>query len=142
MPGPHSASVAVKTRLMLVLVVASNVLGNFAMGWGVKHQPIPQGPFGPVLTLFNPWVALGVALLILWMLSRMALLSWADLSYVLPVTSSGYVLSVLLGKMFLAEGVSPSRWMGTVLIMAGTALVSLTDPMTTKQPAKVRTAAR
>ena len=32
-------------------------------------------------------------------LSRMALLSWADLSYVLPVTSVGYVLVALIGKI-------------------------------------------
>src|SRR5256885_13128531 len=33
-----------------------------------------------VQALFNPWVAVGVSLLIVWLLSHMALLSWADLS--------------------------------------------------------------
>ena len=58
------------------------------------------------------------------MLSRMALMSWADLSFVLPVTSLGYVLSAAMGQLFLAEHVSPQRWSGTILIVAGTALVS------------------
>ena len=31
----------------------------------------------------------------------MALLSWADLSYVLPVTAIGYVLVALVGRVFL-----------------------------------------
>ena len=63
-------------------------------------------PLDYVTTLFHPWVALGVALLILWQLSRMALLSWADLSYVLPVTSVGYVVVALLGKVMLGEAIT------------------------------------
>ena len=54
----------------------------------------------------------------------MALLSWADLSYVLPVTSVGYVLVALVGRFFLNEQISAQRWAGIVLIMAGVALVS------------------
>ena len=34
----------------------------------------------------NPWVASGIFLLICWLVSELTLLSWADLSYVLPVT--------------------------------------------------------
>ena len=63
-------------------------------------------------------------LLIVWQLSRMALLSWADLSYVLPVTSVGYVLVALIGKVLLHEAITGRRWAGIVLIMAGVALVS------------------
>jgi uncharacterized membrane protein len=54
----------------------------------------------------------------------MALLSWADLSYVLPVTSVGYVLVAVIGRVFLHESISVTRWAGIVLIMAGVALVS------------------
>lgn len=80
--------------------------------------------------LFQPWVALGVALLILWQLSRLTLLSWADLSYVLPVTSVGYVVVALIGKLLLSEAITPRRWAGIVLIMAGVALVSIGSPST------------
>jgi uncharacterized membrane protein len=68
-------------------------------------------------------VAVGVSLLILWLLSGMALLSWADLSYVLPVTSLGYVANVAMGHYFLNERITAQRWAGTLLIVAGTALV-------------------
>jgi uncharacterized membrane protein len=70
----------------------------------------------------------GIALLILWLLSRMALLSWADLSYVLPVTSLGYVASAIIGRFFLNEQITPTRWMGTALIVAGTILVGRGSP--------------
>ena len=49
---------------------------------------------------------------IVWLLSHMALLSWADLSYVLPVTSIAYVLVALVGRFLLHEQVSPARWVG------------------------------
>jgi uncharacterized membrane protein len=75
-------------------------------------------------------VAAGVALLILWQMSRMALLSWADLSYVLPVTSIGYVVVALLGKVMLNEQITARRWTGIMLIVAGVALVSGGTPQT------------
>ena len=67
----------------------------------------------------------GITLLILWLLSRIALLSWADLSYVLPGTSFGYVASALIGRFFLNEHITPHRWSGTLLIVAGTVLVGM-----------------
>jgi uncharacterized membrane protein len=67
-----------------------------------------------------------VALLILWTLTQMALLSWADLSYVMPVTASGYVVTAFAGKLFLGETVSPARWVGIVLVTAGVILVGRT----------------
>ena len=42
----------------------------------------------------------------------MALLSWADLSYVLPVTSVGYVLVALAGRSLLHETDHCRRWAG------------------------------
>jgi uncharacterized membrane protein len=60
----------------------------------------------------------------------MALLSWADLSYVLPVTSVGYVVVALIAKVMLHEAITGRRWAGIVLIMAGVALVSAGAPST------------
>jgi uncharacterized membrane protein len=61
----------------------------------------------------------------------MTLLSWADLSYVLPVTAIGYVLVALVGWLLLGEQIPLKRWAGIVLIVAGVALVSLgTAPRT------------
>jgi drug/metabolite transporter (DMT)-like permease len=117
----ETARLRLKSWLCAVVVVLSNVFGNFAMKRGMPAEL--ETPLAFILALFRPWVAFGVALLILWMLSRMALLSWADLSYVLPVTSVGYVLVALVGKFLLNEQISPQRWAGIALIMAGVALV-------------------
>jgi uncharacterized membrane protein len=117
-----------KSWLCAIVVVLSNVFGNFAMKRGMPAEL--ESPLAFIAALFRPWVALGVSLLILWMLSRMALLSWADLSYVLPVTSIGYVLVALAGKVLLHEQISLKRWAGIALIMTGVALVGGGTPQT------------
>jgi drug/metabolite transporter (DMT)-like permease len=120
-----------KTIAVTAVVVLSNVLGNFALARGMHGAP-PAAPLDYIAVLLNPWVACGIGLLILWMLSQMALLSWADLSYVLPVTSVGYVLAAVAGRVFLNEQISPARWLGVLLIMGGVALVGRTAHNTTK----------
>lgn len=125
--------VDLKTKLLTVFVVATNVLGNAAMSWGMKHQSTQLGvaPLAYIRLIFSPWVLLGTTLLIFWLLSRMALLGWADLSYVLPVTSIGYVLTAIIGRYFLDEQISWQGWMGTMLIVAGIVLVGMTKANTT-----------
>jgi drug/metabolite transporter (DMT)-like permease len=121
----------VKTRLFTAIVIVSNVSGNSALTHGMKLLgDIGNSPLALIGALFHPWVALGVALLILWTLTMMALLSWADLSYVLPVTAIGYVLTALSGKYLLGENVSIGHWAGIFLITSGVILVGLTAPVT------------
>ena len=126
----------IKTWICATVVVLSSVFGNFFLKKGMPAE-LPN-PWSYITVLSQPWVALGVVLLILWMMSRMALLSWADLSYVLPVTAIGYVLVALMGRIFLEERIPLKRWTGIVLIVAGVALVSLgTAPRThTPEPGK------
>jgi uncharacterized membrane protein len=111
-----------KTWACAAVVVASNVCGNYFLKSGMPAELAT--PLDYITVLFRPTVTLGVLLLILWLASRMALLSWADLSYVLPVTSIGYVLVAVAGKVLLHEQISARRWAGIALIMMGVALVS------------------
>src|SRR5215831_16198337 len=97
-----------KTWVCAVIVVLSNVFGNFFMKRGIPG-PL-ESPLDYITVLFRPYVALGVGLMILWTLSRMALLSWADLSYVLPVTAIGYALVAIVGRVLLDEQISAKRW--------------------------------
>jgi len=119
------------TLLLLVAVILSNVAGNFVLTLGMKNAPPGAGP---VSALLHPLVIAGIALLIGWTLMRIKLLGLADLSYVLPVTAVGYVLNAIAGAVFLHEQVSPQRWAGTLLIVAGAALTARTAA-TTEDPA-------
>ncbi len=121
-----------KIFFLTVAVIVFNAVGNLSLAWGMKHVAEKVG-FHPALyvrSMLNPFVALGIALLILWLLTRMALLSWADLSFVLPLTGVGYILAAVLGKFFLNESVPPSHWIGVLLIFAGTAIVGSTNHQT------------
>ncbi len=110
-----------KTWACSAVVVLANVFGDFSLKRGMPGEL--SSPLSYITVLFRPWVALGVTLLVVWLLSRMTLLSWADLSYVLPVTSIGYVLVALAGRWFLDERITRLRWAGILLIVAGVALV-------------------
>jgi uncharacterized membrane protein len=124
-----------KTVVVTLVVILANMIGNFSLTWGM-HKTGPgvfDSPLGYITALFDPWVALGVGLLLLWMLSQMALLSWADLSYVLPVTAAGYVLAAIAGRLFLQERITLARWAGVALIMTGVVLVGRTAHSTTEE---------
>jgi transporter family protein len=59
----------------------------------------------------------------------LTVLSWADLSFVVPMAAIGYVISLLGAKFFLKEQVSKERWLGTLLIGAGVVMVLLNEGM-------------
>ena len=77
-----------------------------------------------ILAVANPWVAVGILLLLAFFAAYMNALSWAYLTYVLPATSLGYVLLALVAKFALHEQVSPLRWMGIALISGGVSFVA------------------
>jgi drug/metabolite transporter (DMT)-like permease len=120
----ETARLRLKTWICTSIVVFSNPFGDYFLKRGLPDPAHLSTPLEYIAALFQPLVATGVVLLIVWQLSRMALLSWADLSYVLPVTSVGYVVVALIGKVLLHETITGRRWAGIVLIMAGVALVS------------------
>jgi drug/metabolite transporter (DMT)-like permease len=129
----RSSGAVLKTYAVVLFFLLLKAAGNSSMAWGMKQVPerMSMNPALYLHAMLNPFVALGVASLILALLTRMALLSLADLSFVLPVTAIGYVIAVFLGKVFLHETVTHQRWLGTAFIFAGAALVGSTARNTT-----------
>lgn len=118
---------ALRTYTVLLLFIALKAVGNLSLAWGMKHLPeAGANPLSYIRAMLDPFVAAGVLSLIVALLTRMVLLSLADLSFVLPVTAIGYVIAAFLGKVVLHEVVSGRRWMGTVLIFFGAILVGST----------------
>jgi drug/metabolite transporter (DMT)-like permease len=117
---------------LLVLFLALRAVGNLSLAWGTKRLPetLAADPLVYLRSMLAPTIALGIAMLVLALLVRLALLSLADLSFILPMTAVGYVLAALLGRFFLHETVSPLRWLAVTLIFAGSALVSSTPQAT------------
>lgn len=79
---------------------------------------------GLLLVILNPWVALGILSLLAFFSCYMSALSWADLTYVLPATSLGYVLVAFIAHFGFHEMISPTRWIGIMMIAAGVAFAA------------------
>jgi drug/metabolite transporter (DMT)-like permease len=125
-----------RTRNLIVLLVVSNVLGNFTLSRGL-HQVgrlVSFSPWPYIHAFLNPLVGVGVLLLMVWLISQLSLLSRVDLSYALPATSVSYVLTALMAEFLLHERVSTERWIGIGLIGLGVSLVARTVPRTAPVP--------
>jgi drug/metabolite transporter (DMT)-like permease len=79
---------------------------------------------GVIFAILNPWVAIGILLLLAFFATYMTALSWADLTFVLPATSLGYVILALVAKFVLHEQVSTMRWLGIALITGGVGFIA------------------
>lgn len=117
-------------------MIVTNALGNVVLGYGMRgigdissYSPAELVRSG-IASLANPWVLAGVGLLAIFFAAHTLLLSWADLSYVLVVTSIGYVLVAVFSATLLGEEISMMRWAGTVLIAFGVAVVGSTPEST------------
>ena len=86
-----------------------------------------------VASLMDPWVLLGVFLLLVFFAAHTLLLSWADLSYVLLIPSLGYVLVAVLSRVVLQQATTPARWAGTVLVTFGVGIVGATPVSTVRR---------
>jgi uncharacterized membrane protein len=126
MPNPRARSRAARIARLLPAVILLKPFSNLFIASGTRQMPelLSAHPFLLMSAIFNPLVIAGTSMQILWLLMRMRLLSIADLTYVLPVTAIGYVITTLLGWLILHEDVSAVRWMGTILITLGTAFVA------------------
>ena len=125
-----------KTKTCLLIIVVANALGNVVLRHGMQQvgSIASYSPLNLIVSSFralaNPYVLAGVGLLVVFFLAHMIVLSWADLSYILPMTSAGYILVTVLGWWFLGEAVRPIRWAGTLVITAGVILVGRTPANT------------
>jgi drug/metabolite transporter (DMT)-like permease len=86
-----------------------------------------------ITAVANPWIVVGILLLIGFFGTYLAALSWADLTYVLPATSVSYIVMALLGKYMLGETISFSRWAGIFLITVGVGFVATAESKTNRE---------
>ena len=133
----RSEQIRKRTYALLASMVSFSSLGNVLLSKGMK-QVGEIADFSPdsLLSVFqktftNGSIWMGIASLVLFFISYLLLLSWADLSYVLPASAIGYAVVALLGYLVLGEFVSTTRWIGVLFICSGVALVGGTAPRTT-----------
>ncbi len=71
----------------------------------------------------------GVALQAIYFFIFLGLLRKADLSVVVPITALGYLLDGLFARFYLHETVSPLRWLGIGIVVAGVYLIGKSHPV-------------
>ncbi len=81
----------------------------------------------------NPYVFAGVVFLAVFFFLYLAALSWADLSFVMPLTAMSYIFAALLARFVLKEDLSWFRWAGTVVITLGIILIALDGRQRTEE---------
>ena len=121
-----------KTYALLGPMVLFTAIGNVLLGKGMKQiGDAPTHSVAAFGTLFvrafgNGWIWLGICSLLAYLVAFMVVLSWADYSFVMPVSAASYALVPLLSRWLLHERVSSMRWAGVSLICVGVALVTRT----------------
>jgi drug/metabolite transporter (DMT)-like permease len=131
--------VNLRKYLVLAGVTIFAPVGDSLLSYGMKQVGnISLGNFPDLLlAIANPWVGLGIILLLGFFASYMTALSWADLTYVLPASSLGYVLLAVIARFALHERVSLTRWLGIALVSSGVGFVT-TGPELTRRPPRPR----
>jgi drug/metabolite transporter (DMT)-like permease len=70
-----------------------------------------------------PWMWLGVAMMALGFFSLLAILSFLEVSFVVPVSALSYAAGAFGAKSFLGERISRSRWIGIAVVCLGVTIV-------------------
>jgi drug/metabolite transporter (DMT)-like permease len=122
-------------RTLTLAVIGLNVSGNYFLDVGMRSvgQIVSFSPLDYLRAFANAWVMLGIVLLLGWFICQLSLFSWADLTYVLPVTATSYILLTILAAFSLKEHVTTLRWAGVSLIVLGVMVVGRTRPSTSPE---------
>ena len=122
----------IKTLVLVLIAAMLGGAGHVMLAKGMKTvgdiTEAPSHRFGGMVVqaLTNPWVLVGVAFQASFFALYLGLLSRADVSMVLPLTAIDYIVVVFLAQILLGEVVTPVRYLGVGLIVAGVTLVSRT----------------
>ena len=113
-----------KVAGLILLATLAVSLGEALLAKGMKQSNQSGPEFASQLRgVLNPAVIFGTLLMATYFILYMLALKWADLSFVLPFTAVSYLLGAALAKYYLHETVTPSRWLGALIITLGVVVV-------------------
>ena len=118
-----------RTASFLLLLVLSGTAGDLSITRAMKQVGAVED-FRPstilrsllrALEYASMWIGVGLHALAFG--SFLALLSWADVSFVVPASALSYAVGVVGAKLFLRETITFSRWAGVLFISFGVVFV-------------------
>ena len=118
-----------RTALFIAIVVVAGQLGDLSLSQAMKtvgeikrFTPLEVLRFlGRALRV--KWLWVGISLMGVAFFSLLALLSWANVSLVVPATAASYAVGALGAQFLLREHVNRERWIGVIIVCIGVALV-------------------
>jgi multidrug transporter EmrE-like cation transporter len=121
-----------KNLLLILACVVLGVCGQLLLKQGMSTDPDRVDRLGEVIprllkAALTPAVLFGFLLYGLSSALWLIVLTRADLSYAYPLISMGYVVVVILSRFLFHEAVTPTRFMGTLIICLGVILISRTQ---------------
>jgi hypothetical protein len=121
-----------RTQLLVLIAIATQVGGNVSLSYGLHRAGaiISVSPLDYIRAL-NLWTIAGIIMLSVWIITDLALLSRADLSFVLPVIASSFVVIAIVGH---------SDWASACPAYAGSEFCS--SPLACSLPKRRRTVLR
>ena len=125
-----------KIFLLLAFLSITQVLGDIFLSRGMKDF-VGFDPSDPTIILYlityvltNHGIVLGLGILIISLSLYLTAISKLDLSYVLPIHASSYVLNGIFAWAILGEDVTGMRWVSTFIISCGALCVGLSESST------------
>ena len=125
---------SLKTAFVLTLMILAGAFGDILVSKGMKQvgeiataNPLELLRTG-IRAARNPYVIAGVLGLAVYFFSFSTVLSWADVSLVVPISALSFLLTTFVAQRSLGEHVTPQRWCGTLLIVIGVVLVARSQP--------------
>jgi drug/metabolite transporter (DMT)-like permease len=117
--------------LILTLLVVSGTGGELCVSHAMKkigevHDFRPLALIKFILRALRVgWMWLGVAMMALAFFSLLAMLSFENVSFVVPVTALSYAAGAVGAAIFLRERINTQRWVGVAIVCVGVTMVWL-----------------
>ena len=118
-----------REAVLFFFIVVAGTAGELCVsramkGLGEVHDFSPKSILSFVLqSLRLPWMWLGIALMSLGFFSLLTILSFREVSLVVPVSALSYAAGAFGAKAFLGESVSRNRWLGIAVVCLGVTIV-------------------
>ncbi|MGA8101377.1 MAG: hypothetical protein WB869_04435 [Candidatus Acidiferrales bacterium] len=121
----------VPEALSLIVIVFAGTGGELAVSRAMKqigevHDFSPRNVARVVGRAFRiGWMWFGISLMTAAFFALLAMLSWENVTFVIPVTALSYVAGTFGGQYLLGERVPTKRWVGVLLVCVGVTLVCI-----------------
>ena len=120
-----------REAIFFALILIAGTAGELCISRAMKevgevHDFRPLAILKVVLRAMRvKWTWIGIGLMTIAFFSLLGILSFENVSLVVPVTALSYVVGAFGGMFFLGERVNHRRWLGILLVCVGVTLVVL-----------------